>query len=110
METQLNEQEDEANAAIGVWQQTYSDLEKKNAELEKEIESSTAENKKITQEEVPALQRKLEEVESALSAAIEISSDADATATDLQERLTALESTNEDLSKKLQEYCVRADR
>lgn len=88
LEATLNEQEEEANTAIGVWQQSYTAMEQKKTELAEEIESSREQSDKLRQEAVSALQQKLEQTEAALIEAQKRFSDADASATQLQGKTT----------------------
>ena len=71
LETQLSEQEEEATTAIGVWQQSYTTLEKTNEELSEEIEATKGELQKLKEQDIPTLQRQLEDSQAALGAATE---------------------------------------
>lgn len=89
LETQLSEQEEEANSAIAVWQENWTALEERNAELVESMEIANEQSEKLKHEAVSAVTQKLNETETALAAAKEELAGADENTAKLQGKLTS---------------------
>lgn len=101
LETQLSEQEEEANSAIAVWQENWTALEERNAELVESMEIANEQSEKLKHEAVSAVTQKLNETETALAAAKEELAGADENTAKLQEHIKVLESAKSDMVDKM---------
>ena len=86
LEAQMNEQEEEANAAIAQWQESCSKLQDKNSELISALEAVAADKEAVSQEVYSSVQTQLKATEAALA-------DATARAQALETQLTEREAS-----------------